>query len=74
MCITYTLDSVGTGGPAQHLDSVVLLIGVQLQSHLVCRHAEGSDHRTDAAGERVPEGHSNIRIIQMRFHAGFHRS
>lgn len=57
---TYSLDGVGTAGPAQHRDSVVLLIGVQLQSHLIGGHAKGGDHLTDAAGERLPERQSDI--------------
>ena len=60
VCVTYTLDGVGAGGPNQHGDSVVLLVGVHLQSHLIGGHAEGGDHLTDAAGERVPEGDSDI--------------
>ena len=58
MC-TYSLDGVGAGGPAQHWDSLVLLVGVHLQSHLVGRHAEGGDHLADAAGERVSEEDSD---------------
>lgn len=57
---TYALNSVSTGGPDQHWDSRVLLIRVHLQAHLVGGHAESSDHLTDAAGERVPEGDSDV--------------
>lgn len=57
MCVcTYTLDGVGTGGPDQHRDSLVLLVGVDIQSHFVSGQAEGCDHLIDAAGEQVPEG------------------
>lgn len=63
---TYTLDGVGTGGPDQHRDSVVLFVGVHLQPHLVGRHAEGGDHLADAAGERVPEGDSDITADIMQ--------
>lgn len=55
MC-TYTLDGVGTGGPDEHWDPLVLLIGVDIQSHFVSGQAEGRDHLGDAAGEQVPEG------------------
>lgn len=66
---TYALDGVGTGGPDQHWDSGVLLIGVDLQAHLVGGHAERGDHFIDAAGERVPEGDNDISAdtIQMCF-------
>lgn len=57
MCVcTYTLDGVGTGGPDEHWDPLVLLIGVDIQSHFVSGQAEGCDHLSDAAGEQVPEG------------------
>lgn len=64
---TYALDGVGAGGPDEHRDSGVLLIGVELEADLVGGHAEGGDHLTDAAGERVPEGGSDITtdIIQV---------
>lgn len=54
MC-TYALDGVGAGGPAQYWDSLVLLVGVHLQSHLVGSHAEGGDHLADTAGKQLPE-------------------
>lgn len=59
MCVfrcvfTDALDGVCAGGPAQHRDPGVLLVGVCLQSDLVDRHAEGGDHLADAAGERAP--------------------
>lgn len=58
VCVcTYTLNGVGTGGPAQHRNSTVLLVRVRLQSHLVSGHAEGGDHLADAAGKRVSAGH-----------------
>lgn len=46
---TYALDGVGAGGPAQHRDSGVLLVGVHLQSHLIGGQAESGNHLTDAA-------------------------
>lgn len=46
---TYALDGVGAGGPAQHRDSGVLLVGVHLQSHLIGGQAEGGNHLPDAA-------------------------
>lgn len=64
---TYALDGVGTGGPDEHRDSGVLLVGVELEADLVRGHAEGGDHLTDTVGERVPEGGSDITadIIQV---------
>lgn len=64
---TYALDGIGAGGPDEHRDSGVLLVGVELEANLVGGHAEGGDHLTDAAGERVPEGGSDITadIIQV---------
>lgn len=57
MCVnTYTLDGVGTGWPEQHWDSLVLFIGVDIQSHFVGGQAKGCDHLIDAAGEKVSEG------------------
>lgn len=73
MCVcvyTYALNSVSTGGPDQHWDSWVLLIGVHLQPHLVGGHAESSDHLTDAAGERVPEGDSDMTADIIRVCCG----
>lgn len=57
MCVcvcTYTLDCVGTGGPAHHWDSWVGVVGVQLKCDLVCGQTEGGDHLTEAAGEGTP--------------------
>lgn len=68
MCVcTYTLDGVGTGGPDEHWDPLVLLIGVDIQSHFVSGQAEGCDHLSDAAGEQVPEGNREpSRCVRTR--------
>lgn len=55
---TYTLDGVGAGGPAQHRDSGVLLVGIHLQTYLVGWHTEGVDHLTDATWKWIPERQS----------------
>lgn len=66
---TYTLDGVGTGGPDQHRDPLVLLVGVDIQSHFVSGQVEGGDHLSDAAGEQVPEGHTvssvNVQVTLL---------
>lgn len=64
---TYTLDGVGTGGPDQHWDSLVLFIGVDIQSYFVSGQAEGCDHLIDAAWEQVPEGDNDIIKVCSKY-------